>query len=71
MNSLSSAALAARLADLPGLVGTRLGPTEWTEMTQDSVDTFADLTNDHNFIHVDVARAKKSPFGGTIAHGFF
>jgi acyl dehydratase len=39
-------------------------------MTQEEVDRFADLTDDHNFIHVDGARACKSPFGGTIAHGF-
>jgi acyl dehydratase len=58
------------LADVPGLVGTKLGPTEWQELTQPQVDAFADLTNDHNFIHVDPARAAETPFGGTIAHGF-
>lgn len=60
-------------ADLDGLVvlrGRRLGPTPWTEMTQEQVDRFADLTGDHNFIHVDPERARRTAFGGTIAHGF-
>ena len=61
---------AVTLAELPGLAGQRLGPTEWREMTQDRVDAFADVTEDHNYIHVDVERAKDSPFGGTIAHGY-
>ncbi len=58
------------LAGLPALVGASLGHSDWSEMTQDRVDAFADLTDDHNFIHVDVARARQTPFGGTIAHGF-
>jgi acyl dehydratase len=58
------------LAGLPALVGTSLGHSEWSEMTQDQVDAFAALTGDHNFIHVDVERARETPFGGTIAHGF-
>ena len=58
------------LAGLHELVGTALGPTAWAEMTQQQVDAFADLTGDHNFIHVDVERARSTPFGGTIAHGF-
>ena len=61
---------AVTLAELPGLSGQRLGPTEWREMTQDRVDAFADVTEDHNYIHVDVEAAKASPFGGTIAHGY-
>ena len=61
---------AVTLAELPGLAGQRLGPTEWREMTQDRVDAFADVTEDHNYIHVDVEAAKASPFGGTIAHGY-
>ena len=52
-------------------VGRRLGPTEWRVMTQDQVNQFADLTDDHNFIHVDPERAGQTRFGGTIAHGFF
>ena len=54
-----------------GLVGRELGPTDWVEITQDMVDTFADATGDHQWIHVDVERAKReSPFGGPIAHGY-
>ena len=58
------------LAGLPALVGASLGHSDWSEMTQERVDAFAELTGDHNFIHVDVARARQTPFGGTIAHGF-
>ncbi len=58
------------LAELPGLAGQRLGPTSWREMTQERVNEFADVTEDHNYIHVDPDRAKDSPFGGTIAHGY-
>ena len=60
---------AVTLAEVPTLVGRRLGHTEWREMTQERVDQFADVTEDHNYIHVDVERAKASQFGGTIAHG--
>ncbi len=58
------------LSDLPNWVGRHLGFSEWREMTQDRVNQFADATDDHQFIHVDVERAKQTPFGGTIAHGF-
>ncbi len=58
------------IAGLGDLAGTELGQTEWGEMTQAQVDAFADVTDDHNFIHVDPARAAQTPFGGTIAHGF-
>jgi acyl dehydratase len=58
------------MAELPSLVGTHLGHTDWHEITQDQVNQFADLTDDHNYIHVDVERAKASPFGGTVAHGY-
>jgi acyl dehydratase len=58
------------LEQLPGLAGQRLGPTGWREMTQERVDEFADVTEDHNPIHVDPERAKESPFGRTIAHGY-
>lgn len=58
-------------ADLASLVGTDLGPTDWREITQDQVDTFADAADDHQWIHVDPERAvAESPFGGPIAHGF-
>ena len=57
-------------ADIPGLAGTDLGFTDWLEITQESVNTFADATGDHQWIHVDPERAKNGPFGGPIAHGF-
>jgi len=52
------------------LVGKQVGPSDWREVTQDDINAFADLSGDHQWIHVDVERAKKeSPFGGTVAHG--
>lgn len=51
-------------------VGNDEGTGEWFEVTQEQVNQFADLTHDHQFIHVDPERAKDTPFGGTIAHGF-
>ncbi|MGQ7787569.1 MaoC family dehydratase [Nesterenkonia sp. K-15-9-6] len=52
------------------LAGTDLGITAWRTITQEMVDTFADATEDHQWIHVDPERAAEGPFGGTIAHGF-
>ncbi|MGK2954990.1 MAG: MaoC family dehydratase [Solirubrobacterales bacterium] len=52
------------------LIGVTVGPTAWTEVTQEMINTFAGLSGDHQWIHVDVERAEKeSPFGTTIAHG--
>ncbi len=59
-----------RPADLLGMVGTSMGPTGWITVEQNRVDGFADVTGDHQWIHVDVERAKAGPFGGTIAHGY-
>ena len=56
--------------ELGKAVGEDLGTSEWLEVTQDRVDAFADATGDHQWIHVDVERAKDGPFGGTIAHGY-
>jgi acyl dehydratase len=56
--------------DLLALSGTDLGVTEWREVTQEQVNTFADATGDHQWIHVDEERAATGPFGGTIAHGY-
>ncbi len=56
--------------DLLGMVGTKIGPTDWVRIDQDRVNAFADCTGDHQWIHVDVERAKAGPFGGTIAHGY-
>jgi acyl dehydratase len=59
------------IAELPALKGQELGASEWFEITQERVNTFADATDDHQWIHVDIERAKtESPFGGPIAHGF-
>ncbi len=59
------------LGELPSLVGKELGTSDWYEIDQDKVNLFADATGDHQWIHVDVERAKKeSPFGGPIAHGY-
>ena len=55
---------------LMGSEGTQLGPTDWLLIDQDRVDGFAEVTGDHQWIHVDVERAKSGPFGGTIAHGY-
>src|SRR4029079_3009083 len=55
---------------LADAVGEDLGTSEWLEVTQDRVDAFADATGDHQWIHVDVERAKDGPFCGTIAHGY-
>ncbi|MEI2764599.1 MAG: MaoC family dehydratase [Dermatophilaceae bacterium] len=52
------------------LIGQSLGSTEWMEITQARVNTFADATDDPQWIHVDPERAKDGPFGGTIAHGY-
>jgi acyl dehydratase len=51
-------------------VGSHLGYSEWWEIGQERVNTFADATDDHQWIHVDPARAKEGPFGGPIAHGY-
>lgn len=56
--------------DLLGMVGTTMGPTDWLLIEQSRVDGFAEITGDHQWIHVDVERAKAGPFGGTIAHGY-
>ena len=55
---------------LQALVDTEVGVTDWLEITQDRVDAFAEATDDHQWIHVDVEKAAHGPFGGTIAHGF-
>lgn len=56
--------------ELQARVGEEIGVSEWVEVTQAMIDKFADATGDHQFIHVDHERAKLTPFGGTIAHGF-
>jgi acyl dehydratase len=58
------------LDGLKSLAGKDLGHSEWLEITQERVDTFADATGDHQWIHVDVERARTGPFGAPIAHGY-
>jgi acyl dehydratase len=66
-----SAATTTTLAELPSLKGRELGSSEWFEVTQERVNTFADATDDHQWIHVDPARARaESPYGGPIGHGY-
>jgi acyl dehydratase len=56
--------------DLLTMVGQDLGTSPWLDVSQQRIDTFADATDDHQWIHVDVERAKTGPFGGPIAHGY-
>ncbi len=56
--------------DLAGWVGQETGVSDWLTVDQNRINAFADVTGDHQFIHVDVEKAKKTPFGGTIAHGY-
>ncbi|GIF20405.1 acyl dehydratase [Actinoplanes tereljensis] len=58
------------LDELKALAGKDLGHSSWLEVTQERVNTFADATGDHQWIHVDVERAAAGPFGGPIAHGY-
>ena len=61
----------ANLAEMRELVGQEVAVTEWVAVEQERVQLFADATDDHQWIHLDVERCKKeSPFGGPIAHGF-
>jgi acyl dehydratase len=70
MTSTATGGLVIDMAGLRARRGVHLGCTDWVQITQEQVSAFADLTGDHNFIHVDPERAAASPFGGTIAHGF-
>ena len=56
--------------ELKALVGSNIGTSDWLTVDQAMIDKFAEATGDHQFIHVDVEKAKLTPFGGTIAHGF-
>ena len=66
-----------RMKTITGLEGLKqaegetLGTSDWHEVTQEDINAFADVTGDHQWIHVDVERAKDTPFGGTIAHGYY
>ena len=58
------------MSALGDLIGRELGPTEWLEVDQARIDSFAETTGDHQWIHVDPVRAADGPFGTTIAHGY-
>ena len=62
--------IATGIEELKALAGADLGATAWHEISQERVDTFADATDDHQWIHVDPERARSGPFGATIAHGY-
>jgi len=69
MNAPPKAAIS--VAELKRKIGQEIGISPWHVVSQEMIDRFADVTHDHQFIHIDPARAKKeTPFGGTIAHGF-
>jgi acyl dehydratase len=57
--------------DIKARIGEELGVSDWHLVTQEDINAFADVTGDHQWIHVDVERAKHTPFGGTIAHGYY
>ena len=60
----------ASFEEIQDRIGTEIGVSAWIPIDQKAIDTFADVTGDHQFIHVDPEAAAKTPFGGTIAHGF-
>ncbi|MEM8771908.1 MAG: MaoC family dehydratase [Pseudomonadota bacterium] len=61
---------AVKPEDVAGLVGKEIGTSDWIEIDQERINQFADVTEDHQFIHVNPEMAKMTPFGTTIAHGF-
>jgi acyl dehydratase len=70
LSASSSTAVARGIEDVRALKDQVIGPSSWREVTQEMIDQFADLSGDHQWIHVDVERAsRESPFGTTIAHG--
>lgn len=58
------------IAELEKHLGQEIGTSDWVTVDQERINTFADATGDHQWIHIDEERAKAGPFGGTIAHGF-
>ena len=59
------------LDEVKSYVGKELGVSDWHTVTQEKIDEFAEVTGDDQWIHIDVERAKQTPFGGTIAHGYY
>ncbi|MEM7031476.1 MAG: MaoC family dehydratase [Chloroflexota bacterium] len=62
--------LSTALTDLQSKIGTETRVSDWTTITQEQINQFAEATGDHQWIHVDIEKANNSPFGSTIAHGF-
>ncbi len=60
----------ASIEDIRGRVGEEIGASDWILIDQQAIDSFAEVTQDHQFIHTDAEAAAKTPFGGTVAHGF-
>ena len=60
----------ASVDEIRGRIGTEVGVSDWLTIGQDRIDAFADATEDRQFIHVDAEAAARTPFGGTVAHGF-
>jgi acyl dehydratase len=60
----------ANFEEIKARIGTEIGVSDWILIDQQAIDAFADVTGDHQFIHVDPAAAAQTPFGGTVAHGF-
>ena len=60
----------ASIEEIKARVGTKIGVSEWILIDQPAIDAFADVTDDHQFIHTDPEAARRTPFGGTVAHGF-
>lgn len=68
--AMENAMTTVTVNDLPSYIGKDLGHSDWLLIDQERVNQFADCTGDHQFIHIDEEKAKQTPFGGTIAHGF-
>lgn len=62
-------AMTTKTEDIAKLIGTEVGVSDWVDVSQERINQFADVTEDHQFIHIDQEKAAKTPFGGTIAHG--
>jgi acyl dehydratase len=71
MPTVAESAVITSVDELKALIGKETRVGNWHTVTQDEVNQFAEATGDHQWIHVDVERAKNGPFGGTIAHGFW